>query len=279
MKVVLFCGGLGTRLRDYSDSIPKPLVNIGCRPVLWHLMKYYSSYGHNDFILCLGYKGELIKQYFLNYDECLSNDFIMMKGGKKIKLEKSDIHDWNITFVDTGKNNTIGQRLLLVKELLNNEDVFMANYSDGLTDLDLNQHIKTFYNHKPTASFMSVRSNQSFHNIISDSNNTVRSIKAITESDIWINAGYFIFSNKIFNYIDEGDELVDKPFQRLMQIGKLKTYKHNGFWKPMDTFKDKMEYDELEANGISPWTIEEETNRSQHIIAYKAPRNEIIYNN
>src|SRR5215813_5222607 len=118
MKVVLFCGGLGMRLRDYSDTIPKPMINIGYRPILWHVMKYYAHYGHKDFILCLGYKADVIKDYFLNYNECLSNDFILSKGGKKLQLLNSDINDWRITFVDTGIHSNIAQRLKAVEPYL-----------------------------------------------------------------------------------------------------------------------------------------------------------------
>src|SRR5512136_780682 len=137
MKVVLFCGGLGTRLRGLSDDIPKPMVRIGYRPILWHVMKYYAYYGHKEFILCLGYKADRIKDYFLNYNEYVSNDFTMTNGGKDIQLVKSDIQDWRITFVDTGLKSNIGQRLWAVRKYLEGEEMFLANYSDGLTDLNL----------------------------------------------------------------------------------------------------------------------------------------------
>ena len=134
MKVVLFCGGLGTRLREYSDQIPKPMVPIGYRPVLWHVMKYYAGFGYKDFILCLGYKADVIKNYFLNYDESLTNDFVFENGGRDIQLISSDIDDWRITFVDTGLAATIAERLVAVKEYLGDDEVFLANYSDGLTN-------------------------------------------------------------------------------------------------------------------------------------------------
>src|SRR5690242_13738624 len=144
MKVVLFCGGLGMRLREYSETIPKPMVNIGYRPILWHVMKYYAHYGHKEFILCLGYKADMIKNYFLNYNECLSNDFTLSEGGKTLQLLNSDIQDWKITFVDTGVSTNIGQRLKMVEQHLEGEDVFLANYTDGLTDLPLPQLIDSF---------------------------------------------------------------------------------------------------------------------------------------
>ena len=168
MKVVIFCGGLGTRLREYSETIPKPLVPIGDRPIIWHLMKYYAHYGHKDFILCLGYRGDLLKEYFLNYNECASNDFVLSEGGNKIELFNEDISTWRITFVDTGMKSNIGQRLKAVEKHLEGEKVFLANYSDGLSNLPLDQNIDNFLKTDAIASFMSVRPSQSFHTVISD---------------------------------------------------------------------------------------------------------------
>lgn len=135
MKVVLFCGTMGLRLREVSESIPKPLVTIGYRPIVWHLMKYYAHFGHKDFILCLGYKADAFKKYFLEYNEWISNDIVMSAGGSSVELKSSDINDWRITFVDTGMNSNIGQRLLRVKEYLASEELFLANYCDGLTKM------------------------------------------------------------------------------------------------------------------------------------------------
>ena len=140
MKVVLFCGGMGMRIRDAED-IPKPMVHIGYRPILWHVMKYYAHYGHRDFILCLGHRADAVKNYFLNYNECASNDFVI-SGGKNVELLNSDIHDWRITFADTGIHSNIGQRLKAVEKYLDGEEEFLANYSDGLTDLPLPQQIQ-----------------------------------------------------------------------------------------------------------------------------------------
>src|SRR6476619_7371153 len=144
MKVVLFCGGQGIRMREFSETIPKPMVNIGYRPILWHIMKYYAHYGHKDFILCLGHGADFIKNYFLNYNECISNDFILSGGGKKLQLFSSDIDDWNITFADTGMSSNIGQRLRAVEKYLDGEEMFLANYSDGLTDLPLDLQMDHF---------------------------------------------------------------------------------------------------------------------------------------
>lgn len=255
MKVVLFCGGLGTRLREHSNTIPKPLVNIGVRPILWHLMRYYAHFGHRDFILCLGYRGDMIREYFLNYNECLSNDFVMTRGGKHIELLKNDIDDWRITFVDTGLHSNIGQRLLRVRPYLDGEEEFLANYADGLTDLPLDEHIAEFRRRKVTASFIAVRTAQSFHCVHADDGGLVTSFGKISESEFWINAGFFCMRKEIFDYIEEGDELVEKPFDRLIEQRKLSVYRYSGFWQQMDTFRDKIMYDRMEGRGDCPWMV------------------------
>ena len=255
MKVVLFCGGLGTRLREYSDKIPKPMVNIGYRPILWHVMKYYAHYGHKDFILCLGYKADYIKNYFLNYDECLSNDFVLSEGGRNLELLSTDIDDWKITFVDTGLMSNIGQRLKAVEKYLKGEEMFLANYSDGLTDLPLSRAIEYFYEQQKTACFLSVKPTQSFHVVSLKENGQVKAIEHIAHSDMWINGGYFIFKREIFDYINDGEELVQEPFSRLIEQEQLTAYPYKGFWACMDTFKDKQKLDELYERDEAPWEV------------------------
>jgi glucose-1-phosphate cytidylyltransferase len=255
MKVVLFCGGLGTRLRDYSENIPKPMVNIGYRPIIWHLMKYYAHYGHTDFILCLGYRGDVVKQYFLNYEECLSNDFVLSKGGRELKLYSRDIEHWKITFVDTGLYSNIGQRLKAVEPYLEGEQVFLANYTDGLSDLPLPTYLDNFYQRDAIASFVSVRPNQTFHIVTVDDGSVVKNICHVSQTDLWMNGGFFAFKREVFDYVGEGEELVEEPFGRLIQKGALVAYKHDGFWACMDTFKDKQRLDELNAQGNCPWEV------------------------
>jgi glucose-1-phosphate cytidylyltransferase len=256
MKVVLFCGGFGTRLKDFSETIPKPLVNIGYRPILWHVMKYYAHHGHKDFVLCLGYKADAIKNYFLNYNECLTNDFILAEGGKKITLLKSDIHDWRITFVDTGTTSNIGQRLKAVEEHLDGEDIFLANYVDGLTDLPLLSYIDHFLQRDKIASFVCVKPTQSFHIVSLDGGgDLVSDIQHVTSAGLWINGGYFIFRKQIFQYLREGEELVVEPFQRLIAGNQLMGYKYEGFWACMDTFKEKQQLEDLYTRGDAPWEV------------------------
>lgn len=255
MKVVLFCGGLGTRLREHSDTIPKPLVNIGVRPIIWHLMRYYAHYGHTEFVLCLGYRGEMIREYFLNYNECLSNDFTLSANGKHVELYSRDLDDWRITFVDTGLHSNIGQRLLRVKKYLQGEEMFLANYSDGLSDLPLDVMVNQFKQRGRIASFASVKPSTSFHAVQHDATGLVTSVGPLQGQGHSINGGYFVLRQEIFDHIREGEELVDQPFGRLIQKQQLETYAHTGFWQAMDTFKDKITFDRMESRGECPWMV------------------------
>jgi glucose-1-phosphate cytidylyltransferase len=255
VKVVLFCGGLGLRLREYSENIPKPMVPIGYRPISWHVMKYYAHYGHRDFILCLGYRGDVIKDYFLNYNECISNDFTLSEGGKKIELLNKDIQSWRITFADTGATSNIGQRLKAVEKYLEGEEVFLANYSDGLTDFPLPQLIDYSLKRSRIATFLCVKPVHTFHIVSMNGDGDVKNIKHVAQSDIWINGGYFVFKKDIFKYIRDGEELVDEPFQRLIRQNELIAYKYDGFFGCMDTLKDKQSLEEMYAQGEAPWEV------------------------
>jgi glucose-1-phosphate cytidylyltransferase len=260
MKVVLFCGGLGLRLRDYADHIPKPMVPIGYRPILCHVMKYFAHFGHKDFILCLGYQGDLIKQYFLDYDECVSNDFVLSNGGKTIELANSDISDWRITFVDTGLRSNIGQRLMAVENHLMDEDVFLASYADGLTDLDFANYLAYARERNKVASFLSVKPNLSYHLVQTDARGLVTGIQDFAQSGIRINAGFFVLKRDIFKYMESGDELVIQPFQRLIRQKELAAFQYDGFFAAMDTFKDKQQLDNLYEGGQPPWKVWKDAN-------------------
>jgi glucose-1-phosphate cytidylyltransferase len=263
MKVVLFCGGFGTRLREHSETIPKPMVDIGYRPMIWHLMRYYAHFGHKDFILCLGYRGDYIKNYFLNYNECLSNNFVLSNGGRTVHLYDNDIEDWRISFIDTGLQNNIGQRLMAVKPYLEGEEVFMANYADGLSDLDLNLYLEHFYRANKIASFLCVQPSQSFHVVSVEEDALVEKIEPVSKSDLWINGGFFVFKKEIFDYIQPGEELVVEPFQRLIANKELIGYRNPGFWACMDTLKEKMMFDEMYTKGEMPWAVWESSSHSQ----------------
>lgn len=255
MKVVLFCGGLGLRLRDDAYNTPKPLAMIGSRPILWHLMKYYAHYGHKDFILCLGYRAEAFKDYFLNYAETYSNDFVLSQGGRQVELCSRDIDDWTIRFVDTGLHSNIGTRLKAVEEHLAGEEVFLANYSDGLSDLPLDTYLDRFQRQGKIASFISVRNNAVAHLVEAESDGIVTAIRSLSESDVRINGGFFAFRKEIFDYIAPGDELVVQPFERLMKERELIAYRYDGFWQCMDTFKDKQALEEKAAQDRMPWQV------------------------
>jgi glucose-1-phosphate cytidylyltransferase len=255
MKVVLFCGGLGMRLREYSESIPKPMVTVGYRPLVWHVMRYYAHFGHKEFILCLGYKADSIKQYFLDYDETISNDFVLSEGGRKVDLLASDIQDWKITFVDTGLNANIGMRLRVVRPHLEGEEMFLANYSDGLSDLPLPAMIDYFRSRDAVACFVGVAPTQSFHLVSVEDGGRVTTIRHVKDVGMRINGGFFVLRGEIFDWMEEGEELVEGPFQRLASAGKLLAYPHNGFWACLDTFKDKQLLEDLYARGQVPWEV------------------------
>lgn len=268
MKVVLFCGGEGMRLRGYSEDVPKPMVTIGSRPLLWHVMKYYAHFGHKDFILCLGYKANVIKNYFLEYEESVSNNFVFSQGGRKLEFTQRDIDDWTITFVDTGLRSTIADRLRLVEPHLQGEETFLANYSDGLTDFCLPQMIEDFSRRDSYASFLSVQPRtSSLDTVQASEDGSVSAIKCMKDSDIWVNGGYFVLRSEIFRYLKPGEELVYEPFQRLISEGKVWSPRYEGFWQCMDTFKDKQILDELEASGTAPWCVWKKGQPSARVVA------------
>jgi glucose-1-phosphate cytidylyltransferase len=254
MKVVLFCGGLGTRIREYPEPVPKPMITIGYRPILWHVMKYYAHFGHTDFILCLGYKADAIKNYFLKYDECVSNNFVLSDGGRKLQLLNSDIHDWTITFVDTGITANVGQRLRAVAPYLEGEEVFLANYSDGLSDLPLPAYVDQFVSSGKVASLLAVIPNQTSH-LVTIRDGLVGSIVPMTQAGVRINGGFFAFRQEIFDYIEAGEELVEQPFQRLIQANQLIAHQCRGYWACMDTFKDRQQLEDIYNRGEAPWEV------------------------
>jgi glucose-1-phosphate cytidylyltransferase len=255
MKVVLFCGGLGLRIRDEKENVPKPMVEIGYRPILWHIMRYYAHYGHNDFILCLGYRGDVIKRYFLNYDECISNDFVLTGNTRDVELLRTDIHDWRITFVDTGLKANIGERLVAVRNHLEGEDMFLANYADGVTDLSLPEHLDQFEHSRKVGTFVAVKPSWSFHVVDFGGDGLVQSVRHIADTGVRINGGFFAFRPQIFDYMREGEELVLEPFQRLIAEQQLLAYNHDGFWASMDTFKERQLLDDMYSHGDAPWAV------------------------
>lgn len=255
MKVVIFCGGQGLRLREQSEHLPKPMVTVGYRPILWHVMRYFAHFGHKEFILCLGYKADVIKDYFLHYEETLSNDFVLSGDRRTVKLLQRDIADWLITFVDTGLGSNVGQRLRAVRNHVGNEP-FLANYGDVLTDAPLNERVERFLAGDNFASFMCVRpTSYSFHIVRLGGTNLVTRIDDVGTCDLWINGGYFIFRPEIFDFIGPGEELIDEPFTRLIEAGKLQGDPYEGYWAPMDTLKDVRALQSVFDTGRPPWAL------------------------
>jgi glucose-1-phosphate cytidylyltransferase len=267
MKVVIFCGGLGLRMGEAAPSIPKPMVHIGNRPILWHIMKYYAHHGHKEFILCLGHRAEVIKDFFLNYTEALANDFVLSDGGRRIELLSSDIGEWRITFVDTGLHSNIGERLGAVRHHLD-DDYFLATYGDAVTDAPLADLVGSLTRSAKTAAFLCVRpSSYSFHTVTL-ADGVVTGLQDVKEADIWINGGFFVFRRDIFDYIGEGEDLVAEPFAKLISAELLLAYRYEGFWAPMDTLKDKHNLEALLESGRAPWEVWESAPGSRR----KAPR-------
>lgn len=254
MKVVFFCGGLGTRMLEYSRTIPKPMVPIGYRPVLWHLMKYYAHYGHREFILCLGSRGDVVKEYFLNYDECVSNDFTL-SGAGRVELHASDIHDWKITFIETGLHANIGQRLRAVREHVEGEDMFLANYADVLSDIPLDRYVDFFTRQERIAGFTCVKPSHTFHVVDIESEGSVSAIQPARSRDLWINGGFFALRPEIFDYLGGESDLIDGAFQDLLWRNEVLAYQHRGFWAAMDTFKEHQQLETMWTNGDRPWAV------------------------
>ena len=253
MKVVLFCGGLGTRIREYSENVPKPMIPVGNQPILWHVMQYYAQYGHTDFTLCLGYKANIVKEFFLNHSPSAFSDCVVSCMGSKVELLNEPTADWRVALIDTGIWRNIGERLWTIRHRLGNDEMFLANYSDGLTDLDLSEMIEWFKGSGKIACFLAVRPPLTYHLADIGADGRVREFRSSDRSEIWINGGYFVLRREIFDYMREGEELVLEPFQRLIQEGQLVAYKYNGFWRAMDTMKDRRLLEDMVERGEMPW--------------------------
>lgn len=262
MKVVLFCGGYGMRMRDGVTDAPKPMAMIGDRPLLWHVMRYYAHFGHTDFILCLGYGGKHVKNYFLNYQETSSNDFVLSDGGRTVELITSDIADWKITFLDTGLNSTIGERLRRVRKHVADDEVFLANYADVLTDAPLPELIASLQDSDAVGLLLAVPPQSSFHVVRVEPDDKVSDIKAVGTFPIRENGGYFVLRREIFDYLNEGDDLVDEAFGRLVTEGRLIATCYDGFWASADTVKERAQLEALVLDGSRPWAVWDTTPRA-----------------
>ncbi|QLY79126.1 glucose-1-phosphate cytidylyltransferase [Clostridium intestinale] len=255
MKVVILAGGFGTRLSEETDIKPKPMVEIGGKPILWHIMKIYSSYGFNDFVICCGYKGYVIKEYFTNYYNHMCDITVDLTNGD-IKVHKSNAEPWQVTLVDTGLNTLTGGRIKRIKEYVGNEP-FMLTYGDGVSDVNIKKLLKHHNSHNGYVSVTSVKPSGRFGALnINEEGQVSHFIEKPAGDGAWINGGFFVCEPEIFDYID-GDETIweRKPLETLAKENKLFSYKHEGFWQPMDTLRDKNELESLWVKGEAPWQI------------------------
>lgn len=255
MRVVLLAGGLGTRISEETDVRPKPMVEIGGKPILWHIMKIYSHYGFNEFIVCCGYKGHVIKEYFANYF-LHQTDVTFDLENNKMEIHKSSSEKWKITLIDTGKDTMTGGRIKRIQPYVNNE-TFMLTYGDGVSNINISELLKTHQQNKKLATVTAVQPSGRFGALGITSNNQVESFFEKPKGDgSWINGGFFVCEPKIFEYI-KGDETIweREPLENLAKDGQLTAYKHSGFWKPMDTLKDKQDLNEFWETKRAEWKI------------------------
>ena len=254
MKVVLFCGGYGMRMRSaLNDAIPKPLQMVGPRPLIWHVMRYYAHFGHTEFILCLGFGAERIKDFFLSYRETESNDFVLHDG--QVTLIGSDIAEWSITFVDTGLESPIGERLRRVRPFLGEDQYFLANYADVLSDAPLDAIIEKVTSTGAAGSMLIVPPQSSFHCVAVNDSGAVTEITPVNNFPVWENGGYFVLSQEVIDLIPENGDLVADACVKLAGSGRLIGYRHTGFWKPADTFKERAELESAYYRGDRPWML------------------------
>jgi len=254
MKVILLAGGFGTRLSEYTDIIPKPMVSIGGRPILWHIMRNYAHYDHKDFYVALGYKSEVIKEYFLNYRTINSDFTVDLKTGN-IEHHQHDEVDWNITLVDTGKNSMTGGRMKRLKKYIGNETC-MLTYGDGVSDVDIEELLKFHKNHGKMVTVSAVRPTARFGDLELDGD-MVSSFKEKPQMhEGWINGGFFVFEPEFFDFIDGDETILEKePLERAANIGEMRAYKHDGFWHCMDTKRDHDLLEKLWIQDKPPWVV------------------------
>jgi glucose-1-phosphate cytidylyltransferase len=255
MKVVLLCGGLGTRLSEETQLRPKPMVQIGGFPILWHIMNIYGASGFSDFVLALGYKGEMVKEFFLNY-HALNSDFKIDVSTGKISYSKSNPRNWSVECVDTGANSLTGGRLLRLHENLKNEKTFMLSYGDGVANVDLKKLLEFHKSHGKIATVTAVRPPARFGEMIFEGER-VNAFKEKPQTGTgWINGGFFIFNSEIFNFLkDDSTVLEAHPLENLAEQGQLMGYKHTGFWQCMDTIRDKHLLEEYWNSNQAPWKV------------------------
>ena len=255
MKVVLFCGGLGMRMRDSTIKGPKPMAPIGDRPLLWHVMRYYAHFGHTEFVLCLGHGAAAVKEFFLHYDETMSNDFVLENGARKLTLFKTDIADWRITFVDTGLNSSIGERLRRVRHLVEGEPMFLANYADVLTNVMLPDMVERFEASDADVALLAVPPQSSHHAVDIADDGRILQVRPMRDLQHWENGGYFVMRPSIFEELRPDEDLVEDTIVRLVEKRRVVAYPYTGYWSPADTVKERAQLEERYAHADCPWMI------------------------
>lgn len=256
MKAVILAGGFGTRLSEATNLIPKPMVEIGGKPILWHIMKTYSHYGINDFIICCGYKGYIIKEYFANYFQH-NSDLTIDLATNSIEVHDNHVEPWKVTLIDTGLNTMTGGRIKRIEKYVKNEP-FLLTYGDGVTDMNIADSISFHQQQKKILTVTAYKPTGKFGALDVDEKGNVLSFTEKPAGDgSWINAGYFICEPEIFNYLTEGDATVfeRKPLETIAAEGRMNAYRHNGFWKPMDTLRDNVELNDMWEKGVAPWKV------------------------
>lgn len=254
MKVVILAGGLGTRLSEETKLIPKPMVEIGGKPILWHIMKIYAYYGFNDFIVLTGYKSHIIKDYFVNYYQQYSDITVDMEKNA-VEIHRMQVEPWRVTMLYTGQDTMTGGRIKKAQEYIGNES-FLLTYGDGVSDINIAESIKSHKASNKIATMTAIQLSGRFGALDIDSNNTICSFMEKPKGDgSWINGGFFVCEPKVFDYIDDGDDVIFErtPLENLAKDGQLNAYKHNGFWHPMDTLKDKNELTQMWISNVAPW--------------------------
>jgi glucose-1-phosphate cytidylyltransferase len=254
MKVVILAGGLGTRLSEETSIKPKPMVEIGGMPILWHIMKIYSSYGYNDFIVCLGYKGYVIKEYFANYFLHQSNVTIDLKDNA-LSIHDSQAEPWKITLVETGKDSMTGGRIKRIQKYTENKP-FMLTYGDGVADVNIKALVDFHQKYKPSLTVTSVQPSGKFGALNLENDKVISFMEKPKGDGHWVNGGFFVCEQDVFNYINDDSTIWERePIETIAHEGKMAAYKHNGFWKPMDTLRDKIELETSWNDNNAPWKI------------------------
>lgn len=259
LKVVILCGGQGTRIRDVSDNIPKPMIPVGGLPILWHIMKHYAHFGHKDFVLCLGYKGQVIKDFFLDYEAHTRDVTVQLGDSRTIQYHTAHAEsDWTVTLADTGQNAMTGARVRKIKRYLGDDEDFLLTYGDGVGDIDLAKLVAFHRAHKKVLTVSGVRPPGRFGELVADVNGRLTEFNEKPQATAGrISGGFFVCRREIFDYLGDGDALVfeQEPMRALVKDGQLMMYPHDGFWQPMDTFRDYTYLNGVYEKGQAPWVV------------------------